>query len=321
MDKKISVIIPVYNVRPDFIETAINSVLNQTYKNIEIIVVDDGSTEKETLDYLQTLNHPTIKLIHQENKGLGGARNTGINHATGDYIGFLDADDWLSPNYYEVLYKLCEENNAGVACAILTRVIGDVLIPMEAFNNTVITDFVEKMKYITNGSVCSKLFKKELFLNVRFEEHSYFEDNPVLVETFAKSSKVAYTNTVRYYYRETSRSITLNPTQREKRRRDGFRMLQRICNLLNGKTQREKDVALSAFAPLLIDPGAYNAGTPYRKEVEELLGENFKQYLGYVNIPVALTGGSAKPRILRIPSKKFKFNLGPTTSSGACKKQ
>ena len=320
MDKKISVIVPVYNVRPDFIETAVNSVLNQTYKNIEIIVVDDGSTEKETLDYLQALNHPAIKLIHQENKGLGGARNTGINHATGDYIGFLDADDWLSPNYYEVLYKLCEENNAGIACGILTRVIGDVLIPMDAFNNTVITDFVEKMKQVINGSVCSKLFKKELFSNVRFEEHTYFEDNPVVVETFAKSSKVTFTNSVRYYYRESPHSITLNPTQREKRRMDGFRMLQRICNFMDGKAPREKEAALSAFAPLLIDPGAYNAGIPYRKEVEELLGKNFKQYLGYVNIPVALAGGSAKPRILRIPSKKFKFNPGLTPSASTCKK-
>ena len=313
MNKKISVIIPVYNVRPDFINIAINSVLNQTHKNMEIIVVDDGSSEKETLGYLQTLNHPAIKLIHQENKGLGGARNTGINHATGDYIGFLDADDWLSPNYYEVLYNLCEENNAGVACAILTRVSGNVLIPMEVFNTPVITDFVGKMKYITNGSVCSKLFKKELFSNMRFEEHAYFEDNPVLVEAFAKSSKVAFTNAVRYYYRETPHSITQNPTKYEKRKMDGFRMLQRICNLMDKKTPKEKEAALSAFAPLLVDANAYNTEISYRKEVEELLGKNFKQYLGYVNMVFAPTYGPTKSRVLRVPSKKFKFNQELTT--------
>ena len=315
MDKKISVVIPVYNVEPDFIKTALDSMLHQTYKNIEILLVDDGSTDSKTLDYLQTLHQPTIRIIHQENKGLGGARNTGIQHATGDYIGFLDADDWLPPDYYEVLIKLCEENDAGVACAMLTRAIGDVLIPMEVFNNMVITDFVEKMKHITNGSVCSKLFRKELFSNIRFEEHAYFEDNPVLVEIFAKSSKVAFTNTVKYYYRENPHSITLKPTKQEKRRIDGFRMLQRICNFMDGKAQREKEAALSAFAPILVDVDAYNAGTCYRKEVEELLGENFKQYLGYVSKVVALTCNSVKYRVLRVPSKKFKFNPEPTPSA------
>lgn len=91
MDKKISVTIPVYNVEPNFIETAINSVLKQTYKNIEIIVVNDGSTDKNTLNYLKTINNSQIRIINQENKGLGGARNTGIENSTGDYIGFLDA--------------------------------------------------------------------------------------------------------------------------------------------------------------------------------------------------------------------------------------
>lgn len=80
MNKKISVIIPVYNVKPEYIDEAINSVLNQTYKNIEIIVVNDGSTDENTLNYLKTINNPLIKIVNQENKGLGGARNTGIEN-------------------------------------------------------------------------------------------------------------------------------------------------------------------------------------------------------------------------------------------------
>ena len=122
MGKKISVVIPVYNTEPNYIDKAINSVLNQTYKNIEIIVVNDGSTDKATLEYLKTINNPDIKIINQENKGLGGARNTGIENSTGEYIGFLDSDDWLDNNFYEVLYNLCEKNVADIACGTLTRV-------------------------------------------------------------------------------------------------------------------------------------------------------------------------------------------------------
>ena len=103
MNKKISVIIPVYNTNPEFLQKAINSVLNQTYKNIEVIIVNDGSTDNNTLNFLKTLDNKNINIINQENKGLGGARNTGINSATGDYIGFLDADDWLDKNFSNIV--------------------------------------------------------------------------------------------------------------------------------------------------------------------------------------------------------------------------
>ena len=113
MNKKISVTIPVYNVEPNYIENAINSVINQTYENIEIIVVNDGSTDINTIEYLKSINNPKVKIVNQENKGLGGARNTGIANSTGEYIGFLDADDWLDANFYEVLYNICEEYGYG----------------------------------------------------------------------------------------------------------------------------------------------------------------------------------------------------------------
>src|SRR5574344_1296474 len=232
MNKKISVTIPVYNVEPNYIETAINSVLNQTYKNIEIIVVNDGSTDVKTIEYLESINNPQVKIVNQNNKGLGGARNTGIENSTGEYIGFLDSDDWLDSNFYEVLYKLCEENDADIACGTLTRTGIDYQKPMDHFDNNIIIDFVEKMKYITNGSTCSKLFKKELFSDIRFKEHTYYEDNPVLVETLAKSCKVAFTDTVKYYYRENPQSICLNPEKKEKRKKDRLLILNNICEII-----------------------------------------------------------------------------------------
>ena len=210
MNKKISVIIPVYNTNPEFLQKAINSVLNQTYKNIEVIIVNDGSTDNNTLNFLKTLDNKNINIINQENKGAGGARNTGINSATGDYIGFLDADDWLDKNFYEVLFNLCENNDADIACGMLTRATKFRKIKMEYFKDGIYSNFSDKMENISNGSVCSKLFRKSLFENVRFIEHIYWEDNPVLVELLLKSNKVAFTTKVRYLYRKNTSSICLN---------------------------------------------------------------------------------------------------------------
>ena len=230
MNKKISVIIPVYNTNPEFLQKAINSVLNQTYKNIEVIIVNDGSTDNNTLNFLKTLDNKNINIINQENKGLGGARNTGINSATGDYIGFLDADDWLDKNFYEVLFNLCENNDADIACGILTRATKFRKIKMEYFKDGIYSNFSDKMGNISNGSVCSKLFRKSLFENVRFIEHIYWEDNPVLVELLLKSNKVAFTTKVRYLYRKNTSSICLNiaPEKEEKRQKDGLFILKQL---------------------------------------------------------------------------------------------
>lgn len=278
MNKKISVIIPVYNVEPSFIETAINSVLNQTYKNIEIIVVNDGSTNENTLNYLKTIDNPLIKIINQENKGVGGARNAGIETSIGDYIGFLDSDDWLDNNFYEVLCKLCEENDADIACGTLTRVGLNFQKTMDHFKNNIVTDFCKKMKYITNGSISSKLFKKELFSNIRFQEHTFYEDNPVLVEALVKSNKVAFTNKVKYYYRYNPQSICLNIQYKEKRKTDKLYMLQNICNIVSSKSQKEKDAVLSVFTSILVDIEKYNSDKEYQNNIKNLLGVNYNQY-------------------------------------------
>ena len=93
---KVSVVIPVYNVKP-YLERCVQSVLRQTFKDLEIIMVDDGSTDGsgELAESLKDWS-PCIRVVHQENQGLSGARNTGIRHATGEYVVFLDSDDeWL----------------------------------------------------------------------------------------------------------------------------------------------------------------------------------------------------------------------------------
>ena len=279
---KVSIIIPVYNVEPSYINDAINSALNQTLDDIEIIVVNDGSTDIRTLEYLKTVNNPKIKLINQENKGLGGARNTGISNATGDFIGFLDSDDWLDKNFYEVLYNLCIDNNADIACGTLTRVGSDYKSAVDKFDNRVVNNFIEKMHYVNNGSTCSKLFNKKLFVKTRYKEKIYYEDNPVLVELFANSGNVVFTNTVNYYYRENPKSICLNPEISYKRNNDKLLILQDICEIIKNKSQEEKDVVLKIFTPILVDKKFYKQPN-VKAEVNKILGRNYKKYLIFPN--------------------------------------
>lgn len=273
MNKKISVIIPVYNTNPEFLQKAINSVLNQTYKNIEVIIVNDGSTDNNTLNFLKTLDNKNINIINQENKGAGGARNTGINSATGDYIGFLDADDWLDKNFYEVLFNLCKNNDADIACGMLTRATKFRKIKMEYFKDGIYSNFSDKMGNISNGSVCSKLFRKSLFENVRFVEHIYWEDNPVLVELLLKSNKVAFTTKVRYLYRKNTSSICLNiaPEKEEKRQKDGLYILKQIYYLLQNKSAEERKIVMSNFSPVLISSTKYFCDGKYKIELDNLL--------------------------------------------------
>lgn len=110
MDEKlVSVIIPAYNIE-DYIGRCLDSVLSQTYKNLEIIVIDDGSSDRtgEILDDYEKKNH-RMKVIHKENGGVSSARNIGIDRANGDYIGFVDGDDWVNPKLFETLVKLINE--------------------------------------------------------------------------------------------------------------------------------------------------------------------------------------------------------------------
>lgn len=111
----ISVIIPIYNVE-EYLEKCVNSVLNQTYSDLEIILVDDGSTDNsgKICDELKNKDNRII-VIHQENQGLSAARNAGIAKALGEYIAFVDSDDYIMEDMYETLYKNLEKTDADIS--------------------------------------------------------------------------------------------------------------------------------------------------------------------------------------------------------------
>jgi len=156
-----AIIIPVYNTKPNYIQEAINSALNQTLKDIEIIVVNDGSTNQETLKYLKELEKDNrLKIIHQENKGPSSARNTGIKEANSKYILPLDSDDKIDPTYIQKAIKVIKADDE----------IGMVYCEAKLFgtkNKKWELPEYNKEEFIFNNCIfCSALFKKELWQKV-----------------------------------------------------------------------------------------------------------------------------------------------------------
>lgn len=200
--EKISVIIPVFNDEKR-IEKSINSVLNQTYKNLELIVVNDGSTDK-TLEKIQKCSDKRIKVFTQENQGTGQARNKGLKEATGDFICFVDSDDTIELNFLEKMSNLIKQKEASIVACSYKNNTGKLyeLDKTEAFKYLIALP--EKIPM----SVCGKLFKREAIEKLYFDKSNHFEDIKFAIEAFTNVDKAVYLEEILYNYtqREDSRS-------------------------------------------------------------------------------------------------------------------
>lgn len=214
MDEKISVIVPVYKVEK-YIDACVKSILNQTYLNLEVILVNDGSPDKcpEIIEeYAKKDNR--IKVLHKENGGLSAARNLGIDHATGKYLAFIDSDDTISLNMMEHLHKALIANDADISVCQVLRVTenekGEIIFPEQ--KDVEISEYTEKvysnaemMKGMLLDSnignfVCTKLFKRELFNNIYFPEGRVYEDAATTYKVVHKAEKIVYIDEPLYYY-------------------------------------------------------------------------------------------------------------------------
>lgn len=197
MNKKITVIIPVYNTKRH-IRKCIESVMNQTYKNLEIIIVDDGSVDGSAsiCDEYQAIDD-RIKVIHKVNEGPGIARNTGLDIATGDYIAFVDSDDEIKKDMYEMMQEAMERNGASIA---VCGVIGNHVFVKKKYDrpsketiyNTeelLVSYFREP--YIT-GVLTNKLFEAILFKDMRFARMKAREDIQILYQILGKAKKAVF---------------------------------------------------------------------------------------------------------------------------------
>lgn len=205
MNSKISIIVPVYNVE-EYLEECLESIINQTYKNIEIILIDDGSTDRsgEICDKYSKIDS-RVKVFHQDNKGIGATRNVGLSHATGEYIGWVDSDDIIDKNMYEVLLKNMINANASISCCNHVEIKGKYEITKYQNNdNLEIVKGNQVINLIRGPITCylwEKLYKRELFEDVHFSNQKVGEDFVVLVDILSNNPKVVITDGCYYYYR------------------------------------------------------------------------------------------------------------------------
>lgn len=213
MKTKISIIVPVYMVEK-YLKQCIESILGQTFQEFELLLIDDGSTDTcgEICDEYQRIDS-RVKVWHQINKGVSAARNLGLQNAQGEYIAFVDSDDWLEPNMYEVLYEDMQNNQA------------DISICNHSFNyddNRSIARYKESRNFLFNSKDALKsmlegrlfawtlwnmLYKRSLFNGLKFDEKiSIGEDLLICFELFKRSNRISYNHEVKYHYRQRDNS-------------------------------------------------------------------------------------------------------------------
>lgn len=209
----ISVILPIYNVEK-YLSRCLDSVIGQTHKNIEIILVDDGSTDnsyKICEEYAK--NDKRIVIIHKENGGLSDARNVGIKKAKGDYITLIDSDDYVEKDYVEFLYKLIKDNNSQMSvCGHTVLYENGKKIKKETHEHLVLSakKTLEKILY-DDGidlSAWAKMYEKKLFDKVQYPKGRYFEDSATTYLLVDECKKIAVGSESKYNYIIRNNSIT-----------------------------------------------------------------------------------------------------------------
>ena len=214
----ISIIIPVYKVEK-YLEKCIQSLINQTYENLQIILVDDGSPDNcgKICDEYAKKDH-RIEVIHKSNGGLSDARNKGLEIAKGEYIGFIDSDDYIESDMYEVLYNLLKQYNAYVSiCNFYTVSQGKIAIK-NAENGIKEYNRIEILKEVLldnniQSYAWNKLYKKELFDEIKYPVGKKYEDIGTTFYLLEKCNKVVVTGKPEYYYINRQDSIVNNVTE------------------------------------------------------------------------------------------------------------
>lgn len=217
MEELISIIIPVYNVE-NYIEKCLESLIHQTYRNLQIILVDDGSSDKSgSICDEYAKRDPRIHVLHQENQGVSKARNNGLLSATGKYIGFCDADDWVEPDMYEYLYQLLAGSKCNVASCGVWLETDTSKHPVGYAKKKVLNLNVEEaiaeihLRRYTSEWVVPKLFERTVLEGLVFDEKlKIAEDYVYTCAAIEKSTGVICGNEIKYHYIQRKTSAVNN---------------------------------------------------------------------------------------------------------------
>lgn len=211
MNNLISIIVPVYKVEK-YLDKCIESIISQTYPNLEIILVDDGSPDKcgEICDFWKSKDN-RIKVIHKENGGLSDARNAGIDMAEGDYLAFVDSDDWIENTMYEEMLNEAIKNEADLVMCCVEKVSQSGVIKQDIGHNRcysrqkALYELVKDDK--VNNFAVNKLYRRCLFNELRFPKGRIFEDVLFTYKIFERVNRVVHINKNFYHYLRHENSI------------------------------------------------------------------------------------------------------------------
>ena len=208
----ISIIVPVYNVEK-YLERCLDSIINQTQNDLEIILVDDGSTDNSgNICDKYAIKDKRIKVIHKENKGLADARNCGLDLAQGECVSFIDGDDFIHPQMMEILYNNINNNNADIASCEFKKVYEYNKKEIASNTREIITREYDNIQALENyfGEyrdkkemqivVWNKIYRRELFDNIKFPYDKLYEDGYVTYKLLYKSKKIIHIYEELYYY-------------------------------------------------------------------------------------------------------------------------
>lgn len=246
---EVSIIVPVYNVEK-YLSFCLDSLVNQTFKDIEIICVNDGSTDNsaEVLEHYAGFDK-RIKIINKENGGLSSARNAGLDAASGKYIAFVDSDDFVSHFLVERAYNFVQKKNADFAAFGFDYVVGNSLKLYESgfsFPKSLIgkcvyeTDLNENFYAKIHPTAWCKFYSAKLIQNnnLRFCEDIIFEDLPFAAEVYLRANRMVYTNLPLYYYRAERQGSILS--RRDEKTVDFITAIERVDDVFHKYGRFEK---------------------------------------------------------------------------------
>ena len=280
MEKLISIIVCVYNAEK-YIHKCLNSLINQTYKNIEIIIIDDGSPDSCPIICEEYAHQDSrIKLVHQTNAGYGTARNKGISLATGDFIGFVDPDDWIALDMIEGMVGAINSHNADIVICDWRTFSNDDEETSELHTQNINNDWsLEKIRdefLLDNypNFLCNKLFSLKLFNGLEIPADIVLGDLYVCAELFVRCNKIFYISQGYYCYRV---HASFASTQQKTRRKYGMFMAwrehERVCEKYECRPLKySRERAQKAAISLLV----INKAKPYL-DVKQL--EDVENYL------------------------------------------
>lgn len=287
--KKVSIIVPVYNMEK-YLNKCMDSLVNQTLDDIEIIAINDGSKDA-SLNMLKEYERKysdKVKIINQENQGISVTRNNGIEIARGKYIAFLDSDDYVTYDMYEKMYNKLEETNADIVVCDYEHFITD----NKTFKYINVVENIHKDNLYDDPSIinsidygpCNKLFRRELFRDIRFLKNIKYEDLNAILKAFLTASKITTIDESLYMYRinETGETRTIN-----KKVKDILVILQDLIDYSKSintfdKIKKElRELAVNKCFFYLISSYKINDAEfsfQFRKEIICFLNKNFKSW-------------------------------------------